>query len=183
MQRINALTPSTAPAAAKTLLDAAHKKIGMLPNLYATLAHSPAALQAYLQQTEALTAGVLAPALREQLALVTAGVNGCDYCASAHTLLGKRAGLPAGEAASNLKGQSADTKTQAALDFASAILSSRGHVSDAQLQHVRAAGFNDAQIVEIVAHLAMNTFTNYLNNIAKTVIDFPHVSTATAHAA
>jgi len=183
MQRITALIPSAAPAPAKTLLDAAQKKIGMVPNLFATLAHSPAALQAYLQQTEALAAGALAPVLREQLALVTAGVNGCDYCASAHTLMGKGAGLSAGEAASNLRGHANAPKTQAALDFAKAILHSRGHVTDAQLQAVRAAGFGDADIVEIVSHVAMNTFTNYFNNVAKTVIDFPHVSTAEARAA
>jgi uncharacterized peroxidase-related enzyme len=183
MQRITALNPSAAPAPAKTLLDGAKQKIGMVPNLFATLAHSPAALQAYLQQTEILAGGALAPVLREQLALVTAGINGCDYCASAHTLMGKGAGLSAAEAASNLRGHATDGKTQATLDFAKGILKSRGHVTDQQLQAIRTAGFSDAEIVEIVAHLALNTFTNYFNNVAKTVIDFPHVSTADARAA
>ncbi len=183
MQRITALQPSTAAAPAKTLLDAVQKKIGMVPNLFATIAHSPAALQAYLQQSEALATGHLTAALREQVALTTAGFNGCDYCASAHTLMGKGAGVSAEEATSNLLGRSNDAKTQAALDFSKAILRTRGHVSDAELAAVRAAGFTDAEIVELVANVAINVFTNYFNNVAKTVVDFPHVSTGSVAAA
>jgi uncharacterized peroxidase-related enzyme len=183
MPRITALSSSSASAAAKSLLEATHAKIGMVPNLYSTLAHSPAALTGYLQQTEALSGGVLAPTLREQLALVTAGVNGCDYCASAHTLMGKGAGLSAAETDKNLSGLATDAKAQAALDFAKAILQSRGHVTDGQLQSVRGAGFSEAEIVEIVAHVAVNTLTNYLNNVAETVIDFPRVRTTRSQAA
>jgi uncharacterized peroxidase-related enzyme len=183
MQRIAALTSTGAPAGSQALLEATQKKIGMVPNLYSTLAHSPAALTAYLKQAEALTTGVLPPVLREQLALVTAGENGCDYCASAHTLMGKGAGLSAAEAAGNLRGHADNTKTQAALDFAKAVLKNRGHVTDTQLEAVRAAGYNDAEIVEIVAHVGMNVFTNYFNHVAKTVIDFPLVNAAQALAA
>lgn len=117
MQRISALLPDAAPAASKTILDATQKAIGMVPNLFSSLAHSPAALKAYTDQTAALGAGALTPVLREQIALATAGFNGCDYCASAHTLMGKGAGLAASEATANLHGQATDAKTQAALDF------------------------------------------------------------------
>ena len=175
MQRIPALTVATAPAASQPLLEAVKKKIGMVPNLFKTFAHSPAALQYYLAGSDALKQGVLPAPLREQLALTIAGANECDYCASAHTLMGKGAGLAAGEMTSNLRGRSEDAKTQAALHFAEAIVSGRGRVSDEQLQAVRTAGYSEEEVVEIVAHVAANIFTNYFNHIAGTVIDFPVV--------
>ena len=183
MQRILALTLTAAPAASRTLLEATQRKIGMVPNLFSTIAHSPAALAGHLHQSDALAGGVLTPVLREQLALVTAGENGCDYCASAHTLMGKGAGLTSAEAARNLQGHADNAKTQAALSFAKAILASRGQISDSQLAAVRSAGYSDAEVVEIVAHVGMNVFTNYFNNLARTTVDFPLVSTAQARAA
>ena len=175
MQRIPALDIANAPAASQDLLNAVKKKIGMAPNLYKTLAHSPAALQFALGQSEALAGGSLPTALREQIALVTAGVNECDYCASAHTLMGKGAGLAAGEMAHNLRGRSDNGKTQAALSFAAAVVKDQGRVSDAQLQAVRDAGYSEADVVEIVANVVANIFTNYFNHVAGTVIDFPVV--------
>lgn len=183
MQRIPALATAAAPANSQPLLAAVGKKLGMVPNLFKTFAHSPAVLQYYLAGSEALSGGALSAALREQIALVTAGENECDYCASAHTLMGKGAGLAAAEMADNLRGRSGNAKTQAALDFAAAIVSERGRVSDAHLAAVRSAGYTDADIVEIVAVVAANIFTNYFNHIAGTVIDFPVVkSAAAAHA-
>ena len=183
MQRITALTLDASPAASRPMLEAVQKKLGMIPNLFKTFSHSPAVLSYYLAGSEALGGGTLSAALREQIALVTAGENECDYCASAHTLMGKGAGVNAAELANNLRGRSANAKTQSALDFAAAIVSERGRVSDEQLQLVRAAGYNDAEVVEIVANVAINIFTNYFNHIAGTVIDFPVVKSATpAHA-
>ncbi|MEN9866974.1 MAG: hypothetical protein RL748_2564 [Pseudomonadota bacterium] len=178
MTRIAALNPSDAPANAQPLLAAVEKKLGIVPNLFKTFAHSPAVLASYLAQTEALAGGVLRASLREQIALVTAGTNQCDYCASAHTLLGKGAGVSATEAALNLHGQASDSKVQAALTFANAIIDSRGRVSDAHLAAVREAGYNEAEIVEIIAHVSLNIFTNYFNFVANTEIDFPLVKTA-----
>jgi uncharacterized peroxidase-related enzyme len=175
MQRIPALTTAAAPAASQPMLEAVHKKLGMVPNLIKTFAHSPAVLKYYLAGSEALGAGTLPAALREQIALVTAGANGCDYCASAHTLMGKGAGLTATEMADNLRGRSGNAKTQAALDFAAAVVATRGRVSDAQLQAVRSAGYADGELVEMVATVVSNIFTNYFNHVAGTVIDFPVV--------
>jgi len=177
MQRITALTAPAVPAASQTILDATQKAIGMVPNLYRTIAHSPAALAGYTHNNHALAGGVLPAALREQVALLSAGYNGCDYCASAHTLIGKGAGLSAAQASESLRGRADNAKAQAALDFARAVLTERGKLSDVQLQAVRAAGYSEAEIVEIVAHVALNVFTNYLNNVATTKIDFPPVST------
>jgi uncharacterized peroxidase-related enzyme len=178
MTRLQALDPSAAPAAARPLLQAVQDKLGRVPNLVKTFAHSPAVLRYYLAGAEALAGGALGAALREQIALATAGENECDYCASAHTLIGKGAGLAASELAANLRGESAVAKTQAALNFVRAIVEKRGRVDDGQLHAVRAAGYSDEQIVEIVANVAANIFTNYFNHVAGTQIDFPRVNAA-----
>jgi AhpD family alkylhydroperoxidase len=134
-------------------------------------------LEGYLAFNSALGRGVLPAGLREQIAVAVAGANECDYCASAHTALGKGAGVSAEELARNLQGGSADGKTQKALRFVRTVVSKRGHVSDADVLALREAGFNDAEVVEIVAHIGLNMFTNYFNHIADTEIDFPVVRT------
>lgn len=101
-------------------------------------------------------------------------MNGCDYCLSAHTYLGLNlAKLPAAEVALNRAGASADPKADAAVRLAVAVVRERGHVSDADIAATRAAGYTDAQIVEIVAVAAENVFTNLINSVAETDIDFP----------
>jgi uncharacterized peroxidase-related enzyme len=175
MSRITALNPTDAPAASQPMLAAVKAKLGMVPNLFKTFAHSPAVLQFYLSGSEALASTKISAALREQIALVTAGENDCNYCASAHTLMGKGAGVAIDELAANLRGRSSDAKTQAALKFARVVVADRGRVSNAELAQVRAAGFGDAEITEIVATVAANIFTNYFNHIADTEVDFPLV--------
>lgn len=173
MQRINAVTQ--AEGKAKELLDGVKQAMGATPNIFTTFANAPAALSAYLNFNAALGGGVLDAKLREQLAVTVAGFNGCNYCASAHVFLGGKAGIAKEELLANSKGHSADSKTQAAIGFARALLEKRGKVSDDDLAAVRAAGFSDEEIIEILAHVAMNTFTNYFNETALTAIDFPAV--------
>ncbi len=134
MPRINAVSPFAVPARSQSMLDAVARKLGRVPNLMQTLAHSPAALKCYLSQTEALSGGQLQVQLREQIALVAAGINQCDYCAAAHTQAGQRSGLDAAELADNLAGKSHDPKTQAALIFVRQILTKNGFVGDDALQ-------------------------------------------------
>lgn len=164
---------------AADLFAAIKGQLGMVPNIFKAFAHSPAVLEAYLQQSGTLATGALSAQLREQIAVVTAGTNACDYCASAHTLLGKNAGVSTDELAKNLRGESADSKTQAALTFAKEIVEKQGRVTETTLTAVRNAGFSEAEIVEIIAHVGMNIFTNYFNHIAGTQVDFPLVSTTT----
>lgn len=183
MQRITTLTIATAQGKGKDLLEGAKKAMGKELNIFGAMANAPAALEGLLGFVGALGKGTLAPALREQLALVTAGKNACDYCASAHTYLASNAGVSKDEAAANLAGKAADRKTQAALTFASQLIEKRGGVSEAELKAVRDAGFSDEEVVEILAHVALNTFTNYFNEAFKTEIDFPVVSTQPARKA
>lgn len=175
MPRIEAATAANTPAASAALLEGVQKKLGMVPNLFKTIAHSPAALKFYFGQGEALATGKLSASLRHQIALVTSGVNNCDYCASAHTLMGKGAGLPLQELALNLLGQSGDAKVQAALTFSKLLLEQQGHVSADDVQAVKVAGYDDAAVMEIIANVAATVYTNFVNNASGTVIDFPQV--------
>jgi uncharacterized peroxidase-related enzyme len=177
-------TPSsieTSPEAAQPLLQAVKKQLGIVPNLFRVVGNSPAALEGYLGLNGALAKGSLEAPTRERIALAVAEVNGCDYCLSAHSYLGKNIGkLSDAEMAANRSGGSSDPKAEAAVRFAVKLVEARGHVSDADIQAVKRAGYTDAQIVEIVLHVALNTLTNYVNVVAETEIDFPVIK---AHAA
>lgn len=180
MSRISTIEQGDAKGRAKALLEGVAQQLGTVPNMYKALAHAPAALDGYLQFSGALSRGTLSPALREQIALTVAGLNSCDYCASAHTYLGRAVGLDAAALESSLSAVSDDRRTQAALDFAKAVVEARGRLRDAQLDALRAAGFSDGELVEIVGHVALNIFTNYFNQVAQTEVDFPLVETAIA---
>lgn len=178
--RIAPLSDDQVPAAARPVLERTRSAVGRVPNLHRTLAHAPAALRAYHETASALAGGVLAPRLREQIAVAAAATNGCAYCASAHTAIGKGLGLEAAELSRNLTGTSSDPRAAAALDFVRALIDTRGAVDDEQLAAVRDAGFSDAEIVEIVAHVGLNAFTNTFNVLARTEIDFPRVELGAA---
>ena len=166
-----------APAAAHPLLEAVKKQIGSVPNLFRLTATSPAALEGYLGLNGALAKGALNAATRERIALAVAQINGCGYCLAAHTYLGKNVTkLGEAEIAANRAGHSTDARADAAVRFAVKVTKDRGAVSEADLAAVRAAGYSDAEVVEIVAHVALNTLTNYINEVFKTDIDFPSVS-------
>ena len=178
MSRISAINPAEATGKAKDLLAAVQAKIGMTPNLMKTLAHAPAALEGYLNLNGALATGVLDAKFREQLAIAVAQANSCEYCLSAHSAIGKMVGLGKEEIEKSRHSRSADAKTDAGLQFAQKIVVQRGEVTDADLAAVGAAGYNDAEVTEIVANVALNIFTNYFNHVAQTVVDFPRVAVA-----
>lgn len=180
MSRIAVPTREASPAASQPLLDAVEKQLGVVPNLFRLIGLSPAALQGFLGLDGAL-AKTLDVKTRARIALAVAEVNGCDYCLSAHTYLALNlAKLDAAEVALNRTGVSSDAKANAAVGFAAKVTETRGRVSDVELQAVRAAGYTDAQIVDIVALVAQNVFTNFLNIVAGTDIDFPVVHAAPA---
>jgi uncharacterized peroxidase-related enzyme len=173
MSRINALDPAQAVGKNAELFAAVKSKFGVVPNLMRTLGQSPAALEAYLGFNGALAHGVLPAKVREQVALTVAEANACDYCLAAHSLIGKGAGLPPDAILAARRGHAADTKTDALLKFAAAVVEARGPVADDTLAAVRAAGATDAEIIEVVVHVALNVLTNYTNLVAQTEVDFP----------
>jgi uncharacterized peroxidase-related enzyme len=179
-QRITSVDPATATGSNKKYFDALQSGLGLIPNMTCAMAQSPAVLEGYVLLNGALGKGSLGRKLSEELALTLAGANHCDYCASAHTVLGKLAGLDETQVSSALKATAEDAKTSAALKFAKVLVEKRGQITDADFQAVRDAGFTEGEVGEIVAHVAINTFTNYFNNVAKTDIDFPKVSVSNA---
>jgi uncharacterized peroxidase-related enzyme len=176
MSRLVTPTVDASPAASKPLLDAVNKQLGVVPNLMKLVGNSPAALEGYLSLSGALGKGTIGAQTGERIALAIAEVNGCDYCLSAHTYLAANvAKLSAEEINANREGGSSDAKADAAVRFAVSVARERGHVSDADVAAVKAAGFNDAEVVELVLYVALNTLTNYVNSVAQTEIDFPVV--------
>lgn len=163
-----------APEASRSSLEAVNNLLGSVPNLFRIVANSPQTLEGYLGLNSALGKGSLDAQTRERIALAVAEINGCNYCLAAHSYLGTHlAKLSPAEIEANRRGTSGDDKAAIAVGFAAKITNNRGKVSDSDLQAVRAAGYSDAEIVEIVGHVALNTLTNYINEVLGTEIDFP----------
>jgi uncharacterized peroxidase-related enzyme len=170
-------TPATiadAPEASQPLLDAVARQLGSVPNMFRSIALSPQALEGHLGLFGALSKGTLPAATRERIALAVAEVNGCDYCLSAHTYLARNlAKLDDAEITANRNGASNDPKADAAVRFAAKVARDRGHVADSDFAAVKRAGYTEAQVIEIVQHVALNSWTNFFNEVFRTEIDFP----------
>ncbi len=176
MSRINLVTQDTADAEQKALLEAIQSKLGMVPNFLGVLAHSPDALKAFLGLHGIAESGRLDPPTRERIALAVAQSNACEYCLSAHDAIGRKAGLTGSEIEANRAGTSQDAKAAAAVTFAKALNEHLGEVTQAELDAVRDAGYDDAEIVEIITHVGMNILTNLIGKASRVDIDFPKVS-------
>jgi uncharacterized peroxidase-related enzyme len=183
MPRIAPIDPAHANGKAKPLLDGVRQAYGRAPNILRAMAASPAALQAFLGFGTALGGASLGPKLREAIALAVAEANDCGYCVAAHTAAAKALGVDAAERARNREGRSNDAKLEAALRFAVAVVATRGRVTDDDLRRVRVAGHGDGEIVDIVATVAYNIFTNYFDHVAEPELDFPPVETRDSIAA
>lgn len=180
MSRIAVVTNENATAEQQRLLDAIQAQLGMVPNFLKVFANSPAALRAFLGLHTIAGEGSLDAQTRERIALALAQQNSCEYCLSAHTALGRRAGLDSREMQANRAGTSHDARAAAAVKFARSLVEHQGEVTSAELTEVRDAGFSDADIVEIITHVGMNLLTNILGKASRVAIDFPKVAVAAA---
>ena len=180
MARVAVIDPKTATGEAGQLLAAVQSGLGMVPNFIRVLANSPAALGAFLGLHGIAGAGLLDPLTRERIALAVAEQNACQYCVSAHTAIGRKAGLDNDEMLANRQGRSSDAKADAALAFTRALVEHTGQVSTAEFEAVRSAGHSDGEIVEFITHVAMNIFTNLLGKATQVEIDFPRIDLAKA---
>ena len=175
MPRVN-IQPQLTPAASQPLLTQIQQAFGTTPNMFKAVANSSAALQSMWAAFGALSKGTLGAKLGEQIAVAIANRNRCEYCLAAHTVLGQQAGASSAEMAAAQNGQSGDAKTAAALIFALKVVEQRAQITDADVVNLREAGFGDEQIVEIMAHVALNLFTNYVNVALDVPVDFPKVA-------
>ncbi|MEQ8848687.1 peroxidase-related enzyme [Botrimarina sp.] len=174
MSRLPQIAPEQATPSQAELLSAVKGKLGRVPNLFRALANSPAALRGYLDFSAAIGAGEgLTAQQREIVALAVGEANGCEYCLAAHSTIGKMVGLSPEAIEAARRGEGTDEAGRAVARFAGAVLGSRGRVPDAELDAFRAAGFGDDAVAEVVAHVALNVYTNYFNNLVGTDVDFP----------
>jgi uncharacterized peroxidase-related enzyme len=175
MTRITQINASAAKPDSQALLTQIHQAFGATPNMFKTVAHSPAALKSMWGSFGALGGGVIDAKLGEQIAVAVADRNSCEYCLAAHTALGRKAGVSAQDMTAAQMGESSDPRTAAALRFALKLVNDRGQVNDSDVQALRDVGFGDEHIVEILAHVALNLFTNYVNVAFAVPVDFPAV--------
>jgi len=173
MSYIPALPRTAVDAATGAKLDAVQSQLGVLPNIFRTFANAPVALDAYLQLAQLAGKSRLDAKLRERLALAVGQANGCDYCVSAHLAIGGLVGLTPAQTAQARVAQAENPRDAAALLLARRIVETRGHVPTAELDAFKAAGFDDAAILEVLLVVALNVFTNYTNHLARTELDFP----------
>jgi uncharacterized peroxidase-related enzyme len=175
MAHINLVDPASSSAAVKPMLDKINGAFGVVPNMFKAVANSPTALASMWGSFAALSVGKLGARLGEEIAVAIANVNRCEYCLAAHTALGRKAGASAEEMAAAQIGKSSDPRTHAALTFALKVVRDRAAVTEADVAAVKAAGFDDEAVVEIIAHVALNLFTNYVNVALNVPVDFPAV--------
>ncbi|WDI41968.1 carboxymuconolactone decarboxylase family protein [Bremerella sp. P1] len=173
MQRLNSVQPENAEARAKELLDTVQQAFGTVPNAAKVMANSPAVLQSFLGFSTAMGEARIGEKLHNQIKLNTSENNECEYCTSILSAVAPTAGLSAEEVLVGRTGLAEDTRIKAALTFANDVLETRGKVTDDQLASVKSAGFDDGQIVEVVASVVLGCFTNFLNNVADTQLDVP----------
>jgi uncharacterized peroxidase-related enzyme len=176
MSRINVVDPKSAAGAARTLLDAVQSQLGVTPNVFRVLANSPKALEGFLGLYGAAAGFALDKATQERVALVVAEGNACQYCVSAHTAIGRGVGLTNDEMLLNRRGSSSDARAAATVALAKALNESVGDVTTEELDAARAAGLSDAYIVEVVAVVVLNIFTNIINKASRVDIDFPKIA-------
>jgi uncharacterized peroxidase-related enzyme len=175
MSQIAAVEPATVQGKAKNGLHAVQKMLGATPNLFRVTAQAPAALESMVAQFGALAQGVLNAKERESIAMTVAELNGCDYCLSAHSYLGKGAGLSEADLRRARSGEATSDRLKALLQFARELVVRHGRPEDSSLTALRKAGVTDTEALEVVANVSLNIFTNYVNLVAGTEIDFPVV--------
>jgi AhpD family alkylhydroperoxidase len=175
MARITPLDPESAQGRPKELLDTVRAALGATPNMTRTMARS-AVLDGWLSLDRALRKGSIGAANTERIALGVAEANGCTYCLSAHSYLGANvARLDTGELEKARHFESAEPKAAAILAFAEAVLRTTGGVSDDDVEAARAAGLTDAELGDVVGHVAVNVLTNLFNRAFEVDVDFPVV--------
>lgn len=173
MPIISPIAPESANSEQKKILEGIRAKLGRIPNIYSTMAHSPSTLESMLSYNAGLKKGILSPKEIEAIALAVGQVNDCDYCVAAHTVIGKMSGLTLEETIESRQGKSHDAKLEALVKLAVEIVKTKGRPATGSIQTFRKAGYGDAALVELIAWVTYNIFTNYFNHIAETVSDFP----------
>lgn len=183
MSTIAPLADADATPGTAAIFREAKARMGKVPNLLRVMAQAPAVLGVYWDGRGALAEGTLPARVQEQIAIAVAAANGCDYCLAAHTGAGRAAGLSATDLADAQLGRASDGHAAAVLAFALAVNADHGRTGSLALEQARASGLADAEILEVIAHVAVSILTNSINNLVGTSLDFPRVARVEAAAA
>jgi uncharacterized peroxidase-related enzyme len=173
MTRLNVVEPDEAEGEVARTYESVRREMGTIPNIFRGMANSPAALRAYLCIDEALEDAALSEAERHIVYLAASQVNECNYCLSAHTLLGKKLGLSEQHLIDVRMGEVGDNKHRALVRFTRSVMENKGSIDDTTLEGFRMAGYGDAHAAEVCAVIAQATFSNYFNHVHETPLDFP----------
>lgn len=171
--RVTPISPEQAKPEVKEIYKGIQQKMGALPNIFKNMGNSLSTLEGYLGLSKGVEHSSLSPKLKEQIALAVGQANDCHYCLAAHNLGAKKAGVSDQDILLARKGDSQDPKTKAILKFVKLVIEKKAHVTDQDVQTLKAAGVSDQELVEIVMVITINLFTNYFNIITNTVLDFP----------
>ena len=181
MPRLQPVNTDNADSTTATLLRTVEKKMGTVPNLIATMANSPAVANAYLGFSQSLTTGSLPPpACGSRLLWLSARQTTVVIVWPLTPHSANKPVYPIRRRAMPVVRLRQMEMEGTALEFARKIVADRGIVSDGDVQQVRQVGYTDGEIAEIVAHVALNIFTNYFNHVAETEVDFPVAPELTA---
>ena len=175
MSKINPIAVDTASEAVRPTLEMVENKLGRVPNMYRVMANSPAVLSAYVSYNGALSKGSIDNELAELIALATAEFNTCSYCLSAHTVLGKKAGLSDTQIIESRCYTAENQKQKTALTFVKKLLDNPSKLKSVDIDPLREVGFTDGEILEIVSNVVRNMLTNYINIVAETSVDWPEI--------
>lgn len=175
MQVLEAVNSHNENGSNREVFAAIEQRLKRVPNMLKLMGNSPAILAAYLKFNEAFDKTKMTPKMRGSITAAVAEANGCDYTLSVAYALGRVEGLSNDELDAARRGQSRDPGIAAALRFALTIVHERGRVPVSSVNEIRHAGFDDEELVEIIALVALNIFRNYFNLVGGTEIDFPLV--------
>jgi AhpD family alkylhydroperoxidase len=175
MPRVPVHNASDAPEQSRAALRGLERRMGRLLNIHGEMAHAPVVLAAYQGIQQAIAGhGSFGAKTREAIALAVAAVDKCAYCQSAHTAGGQAAGWSLEETVAIRDGTGElDRKLASLLAVAREIAENTGYVTDAAWRAARGAGWSDAELAELFAHVAANIFTNYFNHYVQTEPDLP----------
>jgi uncharacterized peroxidase-related enzyme len=173
MKTISVPTRDQVSPESQMLFDVLQKRAGKVPNLYATMGHSPFALKGFMNLEDALNAGVFDPKEREAVALVVSEVNACEYCLAGHTMLAMKRGFTKAETHDIRRGQAKDARLNAIIQLAKAITETKGKPTEEYLVNFYNAGFNEGAVMELIGLVMVRLFTNYAFALTNVPIDFP----------
>lgn len=178
MSRIPVPALESATGATAEVYAQIKKAAGSVPNTFAAIgAHGPAALKAILNADGVLAAGSLSKQDQETIKLVVSTATGCDYCIAAHSMLGKLTGLKPDVLKQLRAGEpTGDAKRDALAGFVRNLVRTSGTLREEKFSAIKAAGYSDAQLVEISLAIAVTVFTNIFNRVNDTAIDFPAIA-------